>query len=141
MTSPLLSKTPVGRRHRPLSAANSLRASAIVTGLIGSVLLVSPRFGLSVFDASPAIHADHWLRSGGGAFLALTVVFWAAARWPASMMQRPVLLAAGIIAAVVAFFGFVAVADGTVASTFSVVVAATGGLAAWIWWLLVTDRV
>lgn len=57
------------------------------------------------------------------------------------MMQRPVLLAAGIVTASQTIIGTLTVLDGTVATTFVAVVAIEAILAAWVWWVLLTDRV
>jgi hypothetical protein len=126
---------------RPLAARNALRSTALLAGIHGLVLLAAPGFGLSLFDAAPAGEATYWLRNSGLLFLALAVVFWAAARWPASMMQRPVLLAAGIITAGLSLLGVLTVLDGTVSLAFVAVLAVEALLATWIWWLLLTDGV
>lgn len=110
-------------------------------GAHGAILAAAPGLALSLFGAPPAPDAAMWIRSSGVVCAALAVVCWWAARWPASMMQRPVLLAAGIVTAVPAMIGGLTVLDGTVDPTFLIVLAIEAVLAVWIWWLLLTDRV
>jgi len=137
----LTNRSEVRTPHRPLAGRNALRLTAVVLGVHGAMLLVSPGSGLSMFHAPPAHDAVYWLRSSGSVCVALAIVCWVAARWPASMMQRPVLLAAGIVTASQTIIGTLTVLDGTVATTFVAVVAIEAILAAWVWWVLLTDRV
>ncbi|OFW67789.1 MAG: hypothetical protein A2Z12_07650 [Actinobacteria bacterium RBG_16_68_21] len=129
------------RKHRPLAARNALRVTALLAAAHGVVLIVSPDRGLSLFGASPVATAAPWLRSSGVLFVALAVVFWSASRWPASMMQRPVLLSAGIVTGALALAGVLPILDGTVQSTFASVVGIETALAVWIWWLLLSDGI
>lgn len=128
-------------RHRPFSARNALRVTALVAGLHAIILVASPRFGLSLFGAEPVSQSIYWLRTCGVLFAVLTLVFGSASRWPASMMQRPVLLSAGILSGVLALIGVLAILDGTVQATYAGVVGSEAALAAWIWWLLLTDGI
>ena len=115
--------------------------TALLATAHGVVLIVSPDRGLSLFGASPVEAAAPWLRNSGVLFIALAVVFWSASRWPASMMQRPVLLSAGIVTGALALSGVLPLLDGTVETTFASVVGVETALAAWIWWLLLSDGV
>lgn len=128
-------------RHRPFSARNALRVTALVAGLHAIVLVAAPRFGLALFDVEPVGQSLYWLRTCGVLFGVLTLVFGSASRWSSSMMQRPVLLAAGILSGVLALIGVLAILDGTAQATYAGVVGAEAGLAAWIWWLLLTDGI
>lgn len=122
---------------RPFSARNALR----LTGIHGLVLIVLPHSGLSIFDAPLAGDAGYWLRHCGVLFAVLTVVFWSAATWPSSMMQRPVMWAAGILTVALAVIGVLGVLDGTVNSLFGIVVGVELVLAIWLGWLLATDGI
>ncbi|HEX9978425.1 MAG: hypothetical protein V1757_08280 [Actinomycetota bacterium] len=129
------------RRVRPLSARNALRATAILAGAHGVVLVTSPSFALSLFGAPVLGDTAYWLRNSGVLFIALTIVFWSASRWPASMMQRPMLLAAGIVTSLPAVIGTLTVLDGTVSTAFTAVIGVEVVMATWIWGLLLTDGV
>jgi len=128
------------RRVRPLSAANSLRASAVATAVIGTALAIAPG---SVFTlaAGDAAGGGVWVRATGTALVTLAIVFGAAARWPASMMQRPVMLAAAVVATVVAVTCFLGSAGSANGNFWAIPVAAEAAIAAWLWWLLIADRV
>jgi len=103
---------------------------------MGTALAIAPGFALSLTGATTD---DPWIRATGAALIALAIVFAAASRWPASMMQRPVMLAAALVATVVAISGFLTLAGASTA--WPVPVAIEALLATWLWWLLMTDRV
>jgi hypothetical protein len=105
------------------------------------VLIVSPEFGLSLFDAPRAGDVGYWLRHYGVLFMALTIVFWSAAGWSSSMMQRPIMWSAGVVMTVLSFFGILALLDGTMDPGFAAVVGVESALALWLGWLLAADRV
>lgn len=129
----------VRRPVRPFSAANSLRASAVSTLTMGTALAIAPDFSLALVGAGGSA-GDPWMRATGGSLIALAIVFTAASRWPASMMQRPVMLAAALVATVAAAAWFLTLAAVTT-PTWPIPVAIEGLLAAWLWWLLIADRV
>ena len=144
MTGPTERVAPHPTRRtqlRPFSARSALRFTAVLAGVHGLVLIVSPEFGLSLFDAPRAGDVGYWLRHYGVLFIALTVVFWSAAGWSSSMMQRPIMWAAGIVVTVLSFFGVLALLDGTMGPAFAVVVGVESILAVWFGWLLALDRV
>jgi len=134
---------PLARRMqlRPFSARSALRLTAILAGVHGLVLIVSPEFGLSLFNAPQAGDVGYWLRHYGVLFMALALVFWSAAGWSSSMMQRPIMWSAGTVMTVLSFFGILALLDGTMAASFAAVVGFELILALWFGWLLAMDRV
>jgi len=117
------------RRVRPLSAANSLRASAVATSTLGTALVVAPG----------AVAGDGAFRPLGAVLIVVAFVFAAASRWPASMMQRPVLLAAAVVASGGAVTVFLTTATLTGVPAAAILV--ESALAAWLWGILITDRV
>lgn len=127
--------------RRPLSARNALRGAAVFALVTGAVLTIAPAWALARFDAPRAGEAAYWLRSSGVLFLGLAIVFRAGSRWASSMMQRPVLLAAFVITAVLAVTGATAMLAGVVGARYLLVVAVQAVLATWTGWLLVTDRI
>ena len=128
-------------KRRPLSARNGLKVAAVITGLHGGVLIGSPALGLALFDAPRTGEAAYWLRPAGVLFAVLTIVFWAAANWPSSMMQRPVLWSAAIVCVVLGVMGLLAVIDGTMNSLFGPVVGVELALTIWLGWLLAADGI
>jgi len=114
------------RRVRPLSASNSLKASAVATAVVAALVVVP--------DALDGANG-----ATGTALVVLAFIFAAASRWPASMMQRPVLLAAALIATTAAAVVFVSTA--TLTGVPGAVLLVEAVLAAWLWWILITDRV
>lgn len=128
-------------RRRPLSARNALRAAGLLAAATGTVLLVAPSWALRVCGGAAAGEAAYWLRSSGVLFLGLAVAFLAGARWASSMMQRPVLVTACAVNAMLALTGATAMLDGVIGTRYGAVVGAQAVLAAWTGWLLVTDRV
>ncbi|HLA67381.1 MAG TPA: hypothetical protein VJP05_07865 [Acidimicrobiia bacterium] len=128
-------------QRRVLSGRHALEIVAILTGVHAVVLIAAPGAAASLVEAPRGGDAIYWLRYCGILFAALTVVFWSAAKWPASMMQRPVLWTAGIITMTMSLLGGVALLDGSVAEAFALVVAVEAALALWVGWLLVTDGV
>jgi hypothetical protein len=128
------------RRVRPLSAANSLRASAVATAVVGAALVIAPGtvFTLTTGDSAAG---GIWVRATGIALVTMASVFGSAARWPASMMQRPVMLAAAIVATVAAIAWFLGSAGPANGSFWAIPVAAEVAIATWLWWLLIADRV
>jgi len=131
---------PVTIRHtRPFGVPSALRATGVVTAAHAAMLLVSPRAAGAAFG-SPG---ESTLLTGACAVLclSLTIVFWSAARWSSSMMQRPVLWAAVVVATGMAGLGAMALIDGTATALAVSVVVLEGLIAAWAGWLVVTDRV
>lgn len=129
----------VRRGVRPFSATNSLKVSAVATAAMGAALAIAPGFALSLIGADGIATGDLWIRTTGAALLALAIVFASASRWPASMMQRPVMLAAAVMATTVAVTCFLAFSGASAGWTAPVLVETL--IATWLWWLLVADQV
>lgn len=127
--------------RRPWSTRHALTWCAVSAAAHGVALTAAPGMALSLFGASHAGDATYWLRSSGVLFLAVAIVFRSGARWPSSMMQRPVLVAAFVLTAALTVTGIVAIIDGVIGSRFGFVVGGHGLLAIWTGWLLVTDRI
>jgi len=124
---------------RPFGARSALRAAGLVTAVHAVLLLVSPHAAGAAFGAPG--DSTFLARACAVLCLSLTIVFWSAARWPASMMQRPVLWAAAVVATGMAGLGAMALIDDTATALAVSVVVLEGLIAVWAGWLVVTDRV
>ncbi|HSM01947.1 MAG TPA: hypothetical protein VK960_05855 [Acidimicrobiia bacterium] len=106
---------------------------------MGTALAIAPGFAVWVVGAGGGTAGGPWTRATGGALIVFGLLFAAASRWPASMMQRPVMLSAALVATVAATAGFLALAGDAHQWPIPLVIEAP--LAAWLWWLLIADRV
>lgn len=127
--------------RRTWSARHALTWCALVAAAHGVALTAAPGVALQAFGASHAGDATYWLRSSGVLFLAVAMAFRTGARWPSSMMQRPVLVAAFMLTAALTVTGIVAMLDGVIGPRFGIVVGTHALLAIWTGWLLITDRI
>ena len=124
-----------------MTARNALRFTAVLTAVFSIVLLVRPEWMLDLFDFSEAGDAAYWLRRYGVALAAFTIVLWSAAAYSSSMMQRPVLWAAGVLAASMLVLSLIAIIDSRVNALFWAVAAYEAVLTLWFGWLLAAERV
>ena len=112
-----------------------------MTGTHAVVLIVKPDWMLSLFDAAGGQEVTYWLRRYGMVFVAVTVVFWFAASFPSSVMQRPILWGAAFLASSMAVLSVAGILDDQVNGAFWAVAGYELGLAVWFGWLLSTERV
>ncbi|MEE9206715.1 MAG: hypothetical protein V3U50_07045 [Acidimicrobiia bacterium] len=124
-----------------MTAKMALRFTALMTGVHAAILIVSPNWMLSLFDAPGGDDIDFWLRRYGVVFAAITVVFWFAADFSSSMMQRPILWSAALLAVAMATLSVIGIVDERVNPAFWTVAGYEFFLAAWFGWLLSTERV
>jgi hypothetical protein len=124
-----------------MTARMALRFTALMTGVHAAILIVSPNWMLSLFDAPGGDDIDFWLRRYGVVFAAITVVFWFAADFSSSMMQRPILWSAALLAVAMATLSVIGIVDERVNAAFWIVAGYEFLLAAWFGWLLSTERV
>ncbi len=126
---------------RTLTAKNALRFTALMTTTHAAILVVKPDWMLSLFDASGGAEVTYWLRRYGMVFVAITIVFWFAASFPSSVMQRPILWGAAFLASAMAVLSVIGILDSQVNSAFWAIAAYELLLAVWFGWLLSTERV
>ena len=124
-----------------MTAKNALRFTAFMTGTHAAVLILKPDWMLSLFDAPGGSDVTYWLRRYGLVFVAITIVFWFAAKFSSSLMQRPVLWGAAFLASSMAVLSVVGILDERVNNGFWAVAGYELFLAVWFGWLLSTERV
>jgi hypothetical protein len=124
-----------------LRARNALRFTAVLTGLFGAVLIARPSLMVDLFDFAQGADSDFWSRRSGVAFAAFTIVFWAGSKFPSSVMQRPILWAALVLASGMAVLSVIAIFDHRVNAFFWVVAGWEILAVVWFGWLLVAEKV